>query len=421
MTNKPSLYIPTLYFIEGLPYAIVCSVSIIVFQNLDYSKDFMAQVTSLLALPWTLKFAWAPLVDMLGLKRQWILVSHVVLAVCAVLLALSLQLEGGINFIILAFALMAFTSATQDVAMDGYYLEVLDKEQQSVFVGVRNAAYRIAMLFGQGFLVYLAGTLSHQYGIRAGWGAAFALAAVIFALAFALHAWLLPKPTDTASKTLSKVDGSEFLTVFGSFFKRPGIFVIVFYMLFYRLGDALMLKMAQPFLLDKAGSGGLQIATETVGLIYGGVGVGFLLLGGIVGGYVVSKLGLKRTLMPTALIQNSAILLYYILSILKPGVVLVAVFNAFEQFAYGLGLTAYTVFLLSLASPRYRSGHYAIATAIMALGLLLPGYVSGKLCTMLGYQNFFLLSFLLSIPGMIAILFLPLGSLSQEAAKDKQD
>ena len=203
-------------------------------------------------------------------------------------------------------------------------------------------------------------------------------------------------------------NAGQFLEVFLTFFQRPRMAVIVFYMMFFRLGDALLFKMSQPFLLDQPEKGGLGVSTENLGLIYGGVGTSFLLLGGFLGGYVVSKFGLKRTLLPTALIQNSAILLYYILSKTPPNLLLIGCLNAFEQFAYGLGLTAYTVFLLSLASEKYRSGHYAIATAFMALGMLIPGYFSGSLCTQLGYQNFFLLSFLLSIPGIIAIFFLPL-------------
>lgn len=408
---KPGLFIPTLYFIEGLPYALAASVSVVLLQNLGASKQYIGEVTSLLTLPWTLKFIWAPLVDIYGLKRQWILVAHLVLALFAFLVACSLKLDNGLTFCIAAFGGMALASATQDVAMDGYYLEVLDNKQQSLFVGVRNAAYRMAMLFGQGALVFAAGKLAHSMDVRTSWAIVFLIAALVFAFAFVLHNLILPKGSANSPKegATTKVAAKEFFEIFTSFFNRPRIVVIVLYMVLFRLGDALMLKMAQPFLLDEATKGGLHISTDNVGLIYGGVGVAFLLLGGFIGGYVVSKFGLKRTLMPTALIQNSAILLYYVLSIAKPNLVLVAIFNAYEQLAYGLGLATYTVFLLGLASPRYRSGHYAIATACMSLGVLVPGYFSGRLCEALGYQHFFLTSFVLSIPGMMTIFFLPLA------------
>ena len=409
---KPAFFIPTLYFIEGLPYALVASVSIIVLQNLGESKKFIGEASSLLALPWTLKFIWAPLVDLYGIKRTWIVISHMVLAALSVVAAAVLHFNGSVSVLLFALACMALMSATQDVSMDGYYLEVLDKGQQSFYVGVRNAAYRVANIFGQGGLVFLAGYLAQPIGIRSGWAVAFALAGAIFLIAYFLHSAVLPPgaPAKEKSKEESSTNQGlrDFGEVFTTFFQRPRMAVIVFYMMFFRLGDALLFKMSQPFLLDKPELGGMGVSTQDLGLIYGGVGTSFLLLGGFLGGYVVSKFGLKKTLLPTALIQNSAIVLYYILSKSPPNLLLIAVFNAFEQFAYGLGLTAYTVFLLSLASEKYRSGHYAIATAFMALGLLIPGYFSGTLCTMLGYQNFFLLSFVLAIPGMIAIFFLPL-------------
>ena len=409
---KPAFFIPTLYFIEGLPYALVASVSIIVLQNLGESKKFIGEASSLLALPWTLKFIWAPLVDLYGIKRTWIVIAHMVLAALSVVAAAILHFNGSVSVLLFALACMALMSATQEVSMDGYYLEVLDKSQQSFFVGVRNAAYRLALIFAGGGLVYLAGKLSETIGVRSGWAVSFAVAALVFLIAYFVHAAILPPGAPAKEKRRTEAsDGQglrDFGQVFSTFFQRPSMGVIVFYMMFFRLGDALLMKMTQPFLLDKPSLGGMGVSTQDVGFIYGTVGMAFLLLGGFLGGYVVSKFGLKKTLLPTALIQNSAIVLYYILSKSPPNLLLIAVFNAFEQLAYGLGFTAYTVFLLSLASEKYRSGHYAIATAFMALGMLIPGYFSGDLCTKLGYQNFFLLSFVSSIPGMIAIFFLPL-------------
>lgn len=411
--KRPAVFIPSLYFIEGLPYTLVVLVSVVFYKNLGESNDFIGRMTSLLYLPWVLKFAWAPLVDMFGAKRLWIVVAQVVLAICAFMLAVSLSLPSSAFISLCAFALMALASATQDVAIDGYYLEALTVEQQSFFVGVRNAAYKVAWLFGQGGLVYLAGALGavSSIGVRGGWTISFSICSVIFLLASLFHFFILPKASAASvAQSIESRNFKTFLLVFKTFFTQKKIVPIVIYILIFRLGDALMLKMAQPFLLDDLAKGGLALKTEQVGIIYGGVGVGSLLLGGIVGGFVVSKFGLKRCLMPTAIIQNSAILLYYILSTSKPNLYLVATFNAIEQFSYGLGTAAYTVFLLKTVSPAYRSGHYAIATALMAFGVMVPGYFSGQLTEILGYQNFFLLSFLMAIPGMICILLLPLES-----------
>lgn len=410
----PAVYIPTLYFASGLPYTLVVLVSVIFYKNMGEANDFVSVVTSSFYLAWVLKFLWAPLVDLFGQKKLWIVVAQVVLAAVSVGLAFSLSLSASQLAIlsIVFFSLMALASATQDVATDGYYLEVLDKTQQSYFVGVRNTFYKIAVLFGQGGLVMLAGHIGHNpvFGVKGGWAVAFACCAVIFAIIAIFHSVALPSQERLGKHTEEKSEKIEesFGQVFSTFFAQPSIVPIVVYILIFRLGDALMLKMAAPFLLDDLAHGGLAISTEKVGFIYGSVGVAFLLLGGIVGGFVVSKFGLKRTLMPTAIFQNAAIALYWFLAINKPSVMLVSICNAVEQFAYGLGTAAYTVFLLRTVNPKYKSGHYAIATALMAAGVMIPGIYSGTLQMSMGYPNFFLLSLLVSIPGMITILFLPL-------------
>ncbi len=406
----PAIYIPTLYFASGLPYTLVVLVSVIFYKNMGEANDFVSVVTSSFYLAWVLKFLWAPLVDLIGQKKVWIVVAQVVLAAVSAALALSLSSPQLALFSIILFSLMALASATQDVATDGYYLEVLDKNQQSYFVGVRNTFYKIAVLFGQGGLVMLAGYIARDdaFGVKGGWAVAFSCCALIFTLVAIFHYYALPAQPSLKEQIKESRDEGSFWQVFSTFFRQKSIVPIVIYILIFRLGDALMLKMAAPFLLDDRAHGGLAISTETVGLIYGGVGVAFLLLGGIVGGFVVSKFGLKRTLMPTAIFQNAAIALYWFMAINKPSVLLVSVCNAVEQFAYGLGTAAYTVFLLRTVNPKYKSGHYAIATALMAAGVMIPGIYSGKMQMAMGYPNFFLLSLLVSIPGMITILFLPL-------------
>ncbi len=423
-SQRPAIFIPTLYFASGLPYTLVVLVSVIFYKNLGESNDFVGKVTSYFYLAWVAKFLWAPLVDLVGHKRIWIVCTQMVLALTSLALALSLGSSNVALLSIIVFSVMALVSATQDVSCDGYYLEVLNKKQQSYFVGVRNTFYKTALLFGQGGLVVIAGWLARNpsFGVKGGWAVVFALCAVIFALLAAFHFFILPKAQSSefvanpvehelegkASEEKAKLDLNQFLTVFRTFFSQKAIIPIVLYILIFRLGDAFMLKMSAPFLLDAPKVGGLGISTETVGLIYGGVGVGFLLLGGLFGGFVVSKFGLRKSLMPTAIFQNAAILLYYYMAVSAPNVLLVSVCNAIEQFAYGLGTAAYTVFLLRTVNPKYKSGHYAIATALMAAGVMIPGYYSGTLQGQLGYAHFFLLSFVVSIPGMITIFLLPL-------------
>ncbi len=478
---KPSIFIPTLYFAEGLPYTIVNLMSVVFYKNVGATNTFIGEATSFLYLPWTLKFIWSPFVDVYSTKRKWLLVSQAVLGVIALLLVGTIFLPDGLFATVVIFFAMALASATHDIAIDGYYLDVLDKSQQAFYVGVRNAAYKVAWLLGSGGLVFVAGKLAEttELGVKGGWAVSFGVCAVLLLACAAFHALVLPEPSfgisddepdrllaregvSTAGGSKSTTGGSDssfaarpeeqrsrkvqpvltpstFIQVFLSWLSQPGIVAIIVYIFIFRAGDALMLKMAQPFLLDEVKKGGMAISTADVGIVYGTVGVLFLLAGGIIGGVLVSRFGLRKCLLPTALIQNGAIILYWVLAAARPeGPVVIGGFeitkaagtifnnpdvlrwfdgkllatisvNSVEQFSYGLGTAAYTVFLLRTVKSEHKAAHYAIATAIMALGVMLPGYISGRLADSLGYEKFFLVSFLASIPGLVSIFFLPLN------------
>ncbi|MCA9802676.1 MAG: MFS transporter [Cyanobacteria bacterium HKST-UBA02] len=444
LSVRPSVYIPTLYFAEGLPYTMVNLMSVVFYKNLGASNTFIGWATSFLYLPWTLKFLWSPLVDVRSTKKRWIVVAQMVLAALSLLTAAACFLDNALYVTVSVFLFLGIASATHDVAIDGYYMDVLDREKQAFFVGIRNAAYKVAWLLGSGGLVYLAGKLaeSTDLGVKGGWFVAFLSCSVIFLFCSLLHMKILPETgketgEDQGNETgdATGLSAGKFLSIFLSYLDQPRIEAVVIYILIFRAGDAFMLKMAQPFLLDSPDKGGLGIATSEVGIIYGTVGMLFLLAGGIFGGWLVSRFGLKKCLLPTAVVQNLAILLYYWLAALKPGgegilfgvnlssvlaslglagrwldasLIFTTLVNSFEQFSYGLGTAAYTVFLLTTVRRDYKAAHYAIATALMALGLMIPGAVSGNIADSVGYEKFFLFSFLVSIPGIITIFFLPL-------------
>jgi MFS transporter, PAT family, beta-lactamase induction signal transducer AmpG len=436
--KKPGVYIPTLYFAEGLPYTVVMMMSGVFFKSLGADNIFIG-LTSFLGLPWILKFAWAPLVDFYATKKGWIVVAQMVLALAIAGLAGVAFFSGAISFdsmvavAVVALALTAFASATHDVAIDGYYLDVLNDEQKAFFVGVRNTAYKVAWLFGSGAMVYLAGKLAETGGIGLGWAVAFGICALAMLASGIFHSWYLPQTKKTwdigevaqarsekqEHGTVTVSWGHEFLRAIGTYFAQPGIVPIVLYILLFRLGDALMLKQAPNFLLDPATKGGLGISVADIGIINGTVGVIALLAGGILGSWLISKYGLRKCFWPLALFQNGAILLYWVLAAFPHGFVVqttaynphlpaVYVINSIEQFAYGMGVAAYTVFLMTTVRNEYKAAHYATATALMALGLMLPGAISGYLYQALGYANFFLVSFFASLPGIFAIFFLPI-------------
>jgi PAT family beta-lactamase induction signal transducer AmpG len=421
--RQTGLWVSVLYFAEGLPYTVVNLMSVIFLKDLGASNVLIG-LTSFLYLPWTLKGFWGPMVDIYSTKRRWILSMEVLCTFLFFFLAIGVLTPHVLTASIVIFALIAFISATHDIAIDGFYLDALTPDQQAFFVGFRSTTYKVAWLAGNGGLVFLAGYLANHYagGVRFsllgtsyalhplefGWAVAFGAAGVIFLLVYAFQLWYLPYPRPYASRTATTRQQS-FLRAFSTYFTQERIGWIVTYVLIFRLGDAFMLKMAPPFLMDALDNGGMAIPTATMGILYGTVGVIFLLLGGIIGGFIIAKQGLKRWMWPTALLQNSAIILYWLLAKFRPDISWVYVVNSFEQLSYGMGVSAYTVFLMRTVRPEYKASHYAITTAFMAAGVLIPGIVSGYLQSWLGYETFFLMSFLVAIPGLLTIAFLPLG------------
>ena len=310
---NPWFWIPTLYFAEGIPYFIVNNISVIMFTNMGMSKGDMAMYTSLLYLPWVIKPLWSPFVDIIKTKRWWIMAMQILMSAAFALVAFTLPhpsaeviASGNTDVSIFAVTLIlfwitAFASATHDIAADGFYMLALDPGDQSVFVGIRSTFYRLSSIFGQGVLVVIAGMLERKLGdIPQAWSVTLLVSAVIFAAVTLWHTFRLPKPSADASR-LAGGRGSasgifvEFGKTFATFFRKKHIWIALAFMLLYRLPEAFLVKMMNPFLLDSAAQGGLGLSTETVGLVYGTIGVAALTVGGILGGIAASKWGLKKS------------------------------------------------------------------------------------------------------------------------------
>jgi PAT family beta-lactamase induction signal transducer AmpG len=432
--RNPTTWVSVLYFAEGFPYTVVNLMSVIFLKDLGASNQLIG-LTSFLYLPWTLKGLWGPVVDLYSTKRRWILWMELICTALFFMLAICSFSSDIIAISIALFGLIAFASATHDIAIDGFYLDGLDKNQQAFYVGFRTTTYKISWLVGNGGLVFLAGYLAQRYvlgtdvngarifqniqfallgktysihPLELGWGVAFAVSGIMFLAIYLFQLWYLPYPEPFRSAREVRERGDSFVNAFRSYFTQDKIGWIVSYVLIFRLGDAFMMKMAPPFLMDTAEKGGLTISTAEMGILYGTVGVVFLLAGGIIGGYIIAKQGLKRWMWPTAIFQNSAIILYWLLAVYRPPLHWVYVVNSIEQFSWGMGVAAYTVFLMRTILPEYRASHYAITTAFMAAGMMIPGLISGYLQVWMGYQNYFFMSFLVAIPGLATIFFLPL-------------
>ena len=390
---SPWIWLPSLYFAEGLPYFIVNTISVVMFKDLGMDNGTLALITSLIGLPWMIKPLWSPFVDIFRSKRWWIVTMQLLMALCVALIALSAGLSTFTVCLIL-FALAAFASATHDIAADGFYMIALDDRRQSAFVGIRNTFYRIAMVFGQGVLVVIAGLLQRRSGSAvAAWRGTLLVAAAILAGLTVWHSFSLPR-SEGRESAIGSANGTlrEFAGAFVSFFSKKGVWMAVAFMLLYRLPEALSVKMLYPFFSDPAESGGLGFDKQAYGLVYGTAGVVALLAGGILGGLHISRKGLRTCIFPMALSLALPCVVYLLMALFKPSsLVVVGAMIVLDQFGYGYGFTAYTVYMMRFAEGPLKTSHYAICTGFMALSMILPGAVAGYLQQSLGYVGFFIL------------------------------
>lgn len=404
-------WVPTLYFAEGLPYVAVMTVAVIMYKRLGLSNTEIALYTSWLYLPWVIKPFWSPFVDLLKTKRWWIVSMQLLIGAGFAGIAFFIPTDYYLQLTLAFFWLLAFSSATHDIAADGFYMLGLTSGEQSFFVGIRNTFYRLANIFGQGILVMFAGWLETgqllpdtPLRIPMAWSITFYLLTAIFIGLMVYHQFVLPRPDSDAKRTGVTAGKllEDFFRTFTSFFKKKNPGLMFFFLLTYRLGESQLVKIASPFLLDSPETGGLELSTATVGMIYGTIGVIALLLGGILGGIVVSRHGFKRWILPMALAINLPDLLYVYLSAATPDAWLVIMSVAIEQFGYGFGFTAYTLYLIYIAEGEHKTAHYAIGTGFMAMGMMLPGMAAGWIQEHIGYTNFFIWVCLCTLPGIIA-------------------
>ncbi|MDE6556866.1 MAG: MFS transporter [Duncaniella sp.] len=391
--RSPWAWIPTLYFAQGLPYVAVMTLSVIMYKRLGISNTDIAFFTGWLYLPWVIKPLWSPFVDIFFTKRVWILAMQVLIALS--LGGIALFLPGPLFFrlTLAAFWLTGFASATHDIAADGYYMLALSQHEQSFYVGIRSTFYRIASVAGQGLLVVLAGILEDSSGdIPFAWASVFALLAVLFLIFALYHSRALPKVEKKSLSPKSLRDTmADFAEVWVDFFRKPGVGIAILFMLLYRLPEAQLVKLIQPFLLDSPEVGGLGLSTKEVGIVYGTVGIIGLTVGGIIGGICAARSGLHKWLRPMAWSMSLTCLTFVYLSFVNnPSLVEINLCVFIEQFGYGFGFTAYMLYLIYFSEGRYATSHYSICTGFMALSMMIPGMAAGWIADQFGYQSFFL-------------------------------
>lgn len=390
--KKSWTWIPTLYLAEGLPYVAVMTISVIMYKKLGISNTDIALYTSWLYLPWVIKPFWSPFVDLIKTKRWWITAMQLLIGAGFAGVAFTLPINTFFAWSLAIFWLVAFSSATHDIAADGFYMLALDEQDQAFFVGIRSTFYRIATIAGQGLLVILAGELEQCMSVNMAWSITFYIISALFIAFFLYHRFVLPRPTidKPSSDVLVHNIVNDFFATFVSFFRKKNAWIAILFMLLYRLPEAQLVKLINPFLLDPVELGGLGLTTSEVGFVYGTIGIIGLTIGGIIGGICASKGGLQRWLWPMALSLVLPNLVYVLLGLYQPQSIFLVSLSVFiEQFGYGFGFTAYMLYLIHYSRGPQATAHYAICTAFMALGMMLPGMVAGWLQEQLGYVGFF--------------------------------
>jgi len=415
MKNKnPWTWVPSLYFAEGLPYVIVMTISVVMYKQLGLSNADITLYTSWLYLPWVIKPLWSPFVDVIKTKRWWITAMQLLAGAALGGVAFTIPSSSWLQFTLFFFWIMAFASATHDIAADGFYMLGLEEHDQAWFVGIRSTFYRLATIFGQGILAMIAGNIQvlFRYNIGYSWCLVFYGVCGLFIALWLWHGFILPRPQE--DKGLEHLNASQLMselkhTVVTFFTKLPKkeIAIAILFMLLYRLPEGLLAKVTPLFLLDSRTTGGLGLSPQEYGLVQGTVGVIGLTLGGILGGILAGRDGMKRWLWPMVCAITLPDVVYIYLSYAMPeNLFIINACIFIEQFGYGFGFTAYMLYLIYFSQGPYKTSHYALCTAFMALSMMLPGMVSGKLQQVMGYQSFFILVMILCVVTFIVTYFI---------------
>lgn len=406
--TTPWAWVPTLYFAQGIPYFIVNNISVLMFAKMGVPNGEMALFTSLLYLPWSIKPFWSPFVDIIKTKRWWTITMQLIMSAAFILLACTIPHPDAetiaigqtpismFSFTLLLFIITAFASATHDIAADGFYMLALTPGDQSAFVGIRSTFYRLASIFGQGVLVAIAGWIELTYeNISLSWNITLAVSAILFSIISCYHLFAIPRPqTDKSTLTPGTANAAaivkEFARTFATYFTKPGVWLAIAFMLLYRLPEAFLLKMCMPFLVASKEVGGLALSTAEVGIVYGTIGVIFLTVGGILGGWFAAAKGLKKSLWWMAACMTLPCLTFVYLAVAQPtNIWVISTAIAIEQFGYGFGFTAYMLYMIYFSEGEFKTSHYAICTAFMALSMMIPGMFAGYLQEYMGYVGFF--------------------------------
>ena len=407
---SPSLWVPTLYFAEGLPFYAVNMMALIFYSRMGVSNATITATVSLLGLPWSLKPLWSPFLEMYKTKKFFVVLLEFVGGLSLGLLALCLPLPGYFRYSVALLAVIGFCASTHDIAADGLYIASLTPRQQAAYAGWQGGFFNIARFVSQGGLLILAGYLENRMPVARAWMMIFASVGITLVVVSLFHARVLPTGGEERHAESLQQMLSTFWDVVVSFFKKPNIYFLLLFVFLYRAGEGQVVKIGPLFLKAARDTGGLGLSTAQFGTIYGTFGTAAFILGSVLGGYFAAWLGLKRALLPLILVMNLPMLTYFYLSTAMPtSSPMIAAAMSLEMFGYGFGFVGVMLVMMQEIAPgKYQTAHYAFANSLMNLGLIVPGAVSGLIQTKIGYQHFFLWVLISAIPAMILARFVPI-------------
>jgi PAT family beta-lactamase induction signal transducer AmpG len=417
---SPSLWVPTLYFAEGLPFYAVNMMALIFFSRMGVSNMTITATVSLLGLPWSLKPLWSPFLEMYRTKKFFVVLMELLGGTCLGLLALCLPLPGYFRYSVALLAVIAFCSSTHDIAADGLYISSLSSKQQAAYAGWQGGFYNIARFVSQGGLLILAGYLETRMPVVRAWMIIFATVGATLVVVSLFHVKVLPTGGEERHARNLRDMMTTFWDVVVSFFEKPNIWFLLLFVFLYRAGEGQVVKVGPLFLKAARADGGIGLTTAQFGTIYGTFGTAAFILGSILGGYFAAWLGLKRALLPLILVMNLPMLTYFYLSAAMPtSHMLITLAMSLEMFGYGFGFVGVMLLMMQEIAPgKYQTAHYAFANSLMNLGLILPGAISGWVQMKLGYQHFFVWVLISAVPAMALAKFVPIhgGRTAEELA-----
>lgn len=407
---SPVAWVPTLYFAMGMPFVVLNMVCTLMYKGMGVSDAQIAFWTSLIMLPWTLKPLWSPFLEIYKTKKFFVVLTQTLTGVMFALVAFALNLPNFFAITIAMLAVIALSGATHDIAADGTYMGVLSNDEQARWIGWQGAFYNIAKIAATGGLVYLAGTFIDMFGVTKAWMVIMLIIGIIMVVLGVYHFFILPTDGKKAAEDKTLYDSLlELWGVFVKFFQKKHIWYYLCFIILYRFAEGFVMKIVPLFLKASRADQGLGLSEQEIGLCYGTFGAAAFVIGSILAGYYIAHRGLQKSLFSLAVVFNLPFVAYTFLAIYQPESLLyIGGAIVIEYFGYGFGFVGLTLFMMQQIAPgEHQMSHYAFASGIMNLGVMLPGMISGMVSDWLGYRNFFIIVLVCTIPALLITFFVP--------------